>query len=608
MRVRVADYLTDALYRAGGERVFMVTGGMIMHLTDALFQHPLQQAISHHHEQAAVMAADAYGRYTGKLGVAYVTAGPGALNTLTGVVGAFVDSAPCVIVAGQSKVSQAQVTAPRQFALQGFNTLPIFERVTKFAVMLDDVTKVRYLVERAIHEAVSGRPGPVWIECPIDIQGTWFDPDDFEGFTPSADPACDAGALASSADAVLEALRSSQRPCILAGAGVRCAGAVDSLLRFAHDAAIPVATSRLGMDLIGDDDPLFVGRPGTYGDRPANFAMQSCDVLLVIGCRLGLGLVGHEFAEFAAQATRIMVDVDDLELTKPSVVPHIAIKADARVFLDLLDERLGGWRLDSPAWIDRIHEWRRLYPVDVPEYEQETEGINSYHFTRLFSEKAPADGVFVVDTGSCFHVHAQAFKVKAGQRHIITGGLSTMGFMPAVIGPAVARPGLDTYCVTGDGSLQMNLQELQTIRHNKLRAKLIVFNNNGYLLIRHTQRNFEEGRLIGEGPETGVSFPDLEKVADTYGLHFIRISSLDEFDAKTDELLSHDGPVICEVITPSWQLLVPRVASRQLEDGTMMSMPYDDMFPFLDRDEYAKATAPLAGRRRRTREAHSPRE
>ncbi len=593
MKMRVADYLTDALYRAGGERVFMVTGGMIMHLTDAVFQHPLQKATSHHHEQAAVMAADAVGRYTGKIGVAYVTAGPGALNTLTGVVGAYVDSAPCVIVAGQSKVSQATVTTPRQFALQGFNTLPLFERVTKYAVMLDDVSRVRYHVERAIHEATAGRPGPVWLECPIDVQGTWFDPDDQEGFTPPADPACDPSTFAGKADEVLAALRAAERPCILAGAGVRSSGAAGDLLDFVHDSGVPVMTSRLGMDLVGDDDPLFIGRPGTYGDRPANFAVMNCDLLMVIGCRLGLGLVGHDFADFAPQATKVMIDVDDMELDKPSVVPDVPVKADAKAFLGLLREKLGGWRLDSPEWIDRIHEWRESYPVDVPEYAGEAEGINSYHFTRLFSEKADADAVFVVDTGSCFHVHAQAFKVKTGQRHIITGGLSTMGFMPAVIGPASVREGLDTYCVTGDGSLQMNLQELQTIRHNKLRAKLIVFNNNGYLLIRHTQRNFEEGRLIGEGPDTGVSFPDLEKIADTYGMHHIRISSLDEFEAKTDELMAHDGPVICEVITPSWQLLVPRVASRQLEDGSMMSMPYDDMFPFLERDEYAAARRPL---------------
>jgi acetolactate synthase-1/2/3 large subunit len=591
MKMRVADYLTDALYRAGGETVFMVTGGMIMHLTDALLVHGKQKWISCHHEQAAVMAADAYGRYTDRLGVAYVTAGPGALNTLTGVVGAYVDSAPCVIVAGQSKVSQASVTGPRQFALQGFNTLPIFEQVTKYAVTLDDVESVRYKVERAIYEAKVGRPGPVWIEVPVDIQGTSFDPDDYEGFTPEPDPAFDADVIVAAARQVAQALRASTKPALLAGAGVRIAGAVDELLALAHDTGIPVLTSRLGMDLIGFDDPAFVGRPGTYGDRPGNFTVMHCDLLLTIGCRLALGLVGHDFKDFAAQAVKVMVDVDEEELDKVSSAPDIRVRADALAFIRALRAELGDFRVTNDAWLAKVAHWKAAYPVDVSEYADETEGINSYHFMRLFSERTAPDDVFVLDTGSCFHVHAQAFRVKQGQRHVVTGGLSTMGFMPAVMGPAVVRPGKSTYCVTGDGSIMMNLQELQTIHHSGLPVKLIILNNNGYLLIRHTQTNFEGGRLIGESEETGVSFPDFAKVADTWGFRHIRLDSLADFDAKVGDFIGFDGPAILEVMTPSWQLLIPRVASKQLEDGSMMSMPYDDMFPFLERDVYEAETS-----------------
>lgn len=586
MKMRVADYLTDAIYRAGGEKVFLITGGMIMHLTDALLAHPEQTWISCHHEQAAVMAADAWGRQTGRIGAAYVTAGPGALNTLTGVAGAYVDSAPCVIVAGQSKVSQAEVTTPRQFALQGFNTLPIFEQVTKYAVTLDDVASVKYRVERALWEATSGRPGPVWIECPVDVQGAWFDPDDYEGFTPQGDWRAPSEAFEDQLARAVDALRSARRPLILAGAGVRCADAIDTLHRVAHAARIPVVVSRLGMDLIGDDDDLFVGRPGTYGDRPANFAIQGCDVLLTVGCRMAIGLVGHDFHAFAPQAFKIMVDVDEQELGKPSVVPDLAIKADAGVFLGALEAALAGSVLDTEDWVCDTRALRARYPVDLPEYASEEDGINSYHFTRKLSEWMPDDAVFVVDTGSCFHVHAQAFKVKFGQRHIITGGLSTMGFMPAVLGAAAAWPGHDTYCITGDGSLQMNLQELATVAHSGLPIKLIVTNNHGYLLIRHTQSNFMDGRFIGESTETGVGFPDLEKVAATYGIHYVRITSMDQFDDGVKDLTDHRGPVICEVMAPANQLLIPRVASKKLEDGSMVSMPYDDMFPFLDRAEY----------------------
>jgi len=272
------------------------------------------------------MAADVYGRLTGKLGVAYVTAGPGALNTLTGVVGAYVDSAPCVIVAGQSKVSQAVVTGPRQFALQGFNTLPIFSQCTKYAVMLTDLSRVRYEVEKCIYLARTGRVGPVWIECPIDIQAAPFDPEKAEGFTP--DDLTTNGKQDDAIRRAAEAIRKSRRTCILAGAGIRAANAVDLLQRFIEKTGIPLMASRLGMDLVDDAHPLFIGRPGTYGDRPANFAAQNCDLLLVLGCRLGIGLVGYDFDGFARNAVKIMVDIDERELSKPSVkplpqVPHL---------------------------------------------------------------------------------------------------------------------------------------------------------------------------------------------------------------------------------------------------------------------------------------------
>jgi acetolactate synthase I/II/III large subunit len=587
MKRRVADYLTNMLYEAGGQHVFLITGGMIMHLTDALLRHGRQKYVCCHHEQAAVMAADAYGRLNNRLGVAYVTAGPGALNTLTGVVGAYVDSAPCIIVAGQSKVSQATVTGPRQFALQGFNTLPIFRQVTKYAVMLQDISRVRYEVEKCIWMATSARVGPVWIECPIDVQGAVFDPEEYEGFVPPSGNGMDWPDLQEKLDQVVNAIRSSRRPCILAGAGVRLSGAVAELTAFAEKAGIPILTSRLGMDLIGDAHPLFGGRPGTYGDRPANFAVQNCDLLLTIGCRLGIGLVGYDYQEFARDAVKIMVDVDERELTKPSVVPDIPVRADAGMFLKQCGARLGGHQLGNTGWREQVRRWRTQYPVDLPEYAEEQRGINSYHFTRLLSERMDEDAVIVCDTGSCFHVHAQAFKVRFGQRHIITGGLSTMGFMPGVVGAAAGMGNREVYCITGDGSLQMNIQELQTLVHQRFRAKLIVHSNNGYLLIRHTQKNFQDGRFIGTHAQTGVSFPDLERLSYAYGIRYLRISKLSECDEKITELLAYQGgPMICEVMSPEDQLLIPRVASRKMEDGTMKSMPFDDMFPFLPREEY----------------------
>ncbi len=585
MKTRVADYLTNKIYEAGGETVFLITGGMIMHLTDALRNHGKQKFVCCHHEQSASMAADAYGRYTGKLGAAYVTAGPGALNTMTGVVGAFVDSAPCVIVAGQSKVSQATVTSPRQFALQGFNTLPIFSRVTKYACMLNDINRVRYEIEKALYLAVTGRPGPVWIEVPIDIQGTMFDPEEYEGFVPQKEFPENAS-WKSQVPTIAEAIKAARRPLILAGAGVRCAHAVNDLRTFAERFQIPLMTSRLGMDLIEFDHPLYVGHPGSYGDRPANFAMQNCDLLLTIGCRMALGLVGHDYESVAPNAKRIMVDLDVQELEKPALRPHIPVLADAKQFLESLTPALGQYRFARSNWIAQTQHWKKRYPVCLPEYRAAKNGLNSYSFVNMWSDKAKEGDIFVSDTGSCFHVFAQGFKVKKNQRQIITGGLSTMGYSPASIGVAAAAQNQNVYCISGDGSIQFNIQEFQTIVHNKLPVKTVVLNNNGYLLIRLTQKNFQGGRFIGEGEESGVSFPSLEKLAAAYGIPFLQIRSQDDLELGVEKLVTHNGPLICEVLCQPEQLLIPRVASKQLPSGQMASCPYDDMFPFLSREEY----------------------
>lgn len=587
MKKRVADYIVEKLSEAGARHVFLVTGGMIMHLTDALLQNKDMNYICCHHEQAATMAAEAYGRANNKLGVVFATAGPGTLNTITGVVGAYVDSSPCLIVGGQSKVSQAMVTGPRQFALQGFNNLALMKHITKYAVMLSDLKKVRYEVEKCIYIARQHRVGPVYMECPIDIQGAPFDPEEHAGFVPPSEDV-DSAALERQIEQVSDMLSTARRPAILAGAGIRLADAIDDLQRLATTANIPILTSRLGMDLIGDDHPLFVGRPGTYGDRAANFTVQNCDLLLVLGCRLGIGLVGYDYQGFAKNAKKVMVDIDENELHKPSVIPDLPIRCEVGQFLRRLQTKLDGRIGGNQEWVEQTQTWKRNYPVDVPEYAEEKDGINSYHFTRLYSQMMAKDDLFLVDTGSCFHVHAQAFKVKFGQRHIITGGLSTMGYVPAVLGVAAANPGRSVYCITGDGSIQMNLQELQTIVHYRLPVKIILYNNHGYLLIRNTQRNFCEGRLIGESKETGVGFPDMEKIAHAYGIRYIRIARESEIEPQMKMVMAHDGPVICEVMNPREQLLGPRVQSKKLEDGSMISMAYDDMYPYLPRDEYER--------------------
>jgi len=588
----VAEYIAEKLYEAGVRDAFMITGGFSMPLTEALTRLGKIKYICMHHEQAATMAAEAYGRRTGRLGAAYITAGPGATNALTGVVGAWVDAGPSIVIAGQGKLAQARVTGVRQFPLQGFETLPIYKLVTKYAVMITDPGRVRYEIEKALFLATHGRAGPAWVEVPLDLQAARMDPAAQQGFDPASE-----GLGESVADEMMRAavrrtaalLRDSRRPVVLAGAGVRDADAVGEFDNFIQTLNIPFVTSRLGMDLAGHDHPLFVGRPGTYGDRPANTAIQNSDVLLVFGCRLGVGLVGHDYDDFARYSRKIVVDIDPSELGKPSMDAMKVderVCGDLRIFMRLLLDELGSWRFGGAKWIAKTQEWKHRYVVDDPSYAAEKEGVNSYHFTRVLSDRLGPDAVCVLDTGSCFHVWAQAFKVKKGQRHVITGGLSTMGYMPASIGVAAASPGRDVFCMTGDGSIQMNLQELQTIVHYKLPVKLLVLDNDGYLLIRWTQKNFFGQRRWGEGPETGVTVPEPGKLCGAYGLKFIRITSGADMERGIEEMLQHKGPVWLNVHTPRWQILQPRVASEKLADGTMRSKPYDDMFPFLPRDEY----------------------
>jgi len=590
MKIRVADYLTKELAKASGNNIFMITGGMIMFLTDAVEKQHRENGLKYycfHHEQAASMAAEAYGRSSGKIGVTYVTAGPAALNTLTGVVGAFVDRSPTIIVSGQSKVEQTKITEPRQFSLQGFNTLPIFEKVTKYAVILDDLKDVKYKIQKAIYMALQQPVGPVWIECPIDIQGSFFEPDEYEDFIPER---TEKKYTKDDLILIADTLLNSNNPVILAGAGIRQSNVIDKFNELINFLKIPVTTTRMGMDIIDNEHPYFVGKPGTYGDRTGNFTVHNSDVLLVLGCRLSIGVIGHDYDKFASNSKKIIIDVDPKEFKKPSINKNdVCIEANLIDILPDLITLLKNDYLDKnsfESWLRLTKFWQVQYPVDLPEYSKGNE-INSYHFMHEFSKKVDNKSFIAVDTGSCFHVHAQAFKVKYGQRHIITGGLSTMGYSPSSIGVAAsAKENIDTYCISGDGSIQMNLQEFQTIAHYKLPIKTIIINNDGYLLIRLTQKNFCDNRFIGESKESGVGFPSMKKVADLYDIKYISIKSNEELSEKIDELISYKGPMICEVFTDREQLLIPRVASKQLDNGKMVSMPYDDMFPFLDSDEY----------------------
>lgn len=585
--MNVSEFIFDYYSKKGIDTAFMVTGGQAMWLNDAIGKNGNYDIICTHHEQSAAMSADAYGRIKNKPALAIVTAGPGSVNAMNGVVGGYTDSSPMIVISGQAALSFVQYqekTKIRQHGVQGINIKPLVENVVKYFITIDDPQKTEYYLEKAYHEATTGRPGPVWVDVPLDIQNTQVDLKYMEKYVPEKEPM----GRVTVKQAVKQAynlLENAKRPVFLVGQGVSLAGARKEFYEYVNEVRIPVITARLGIDLIESDNDLYVGRPGNYGERAANFAIQNADVIISVGCRLASSLVGHNPKEFGKHAYLFVVDIDQKELDKPGAKIDYKAQIDCKDFFTKLQEELAEYQLPSyEEWVVKCNEWKTKYPVVQSEYKEQ-QPVNSYYFVDKLSELADKDAAIMVDTGSCFHVACQTWKLKKGQKYLTTGGLSSMGYWVAGIGACMANDKKDTIVITGDGSLQMNIQEFATIKYNKLPIKVFILNNNGYLLIRHTQHNFMEDRFVGEGPNSGVWCPDSIKIAEAYGIKGVRIENVNEVETKIKEVLESDGPVICEVMTPEWQLLIPRIASEKLPDGTLKSRNYEDMFPYLPEEE-----------------------
>lgn len=583
----VSDFIFDFLTGKGVDTIFMVSGGQAMYLNDAVCRNNKLQAVCNHHEQGAGMAAEAYGRITGKIGVALVTAGPGAINVTNGLVGGWTDSSPMMIISGQSALScvkYQEQSGIRQYGIQGIFIKPLVESATKYFITVDDPGEILYYLQKAYFLATSGRPGPVWLDVPLDIQAMQVPQSKLHEFTPPFS-GLNLKVFRSNVANILDLLHNAKRPVFLVGQGVRIAKAVDVFSEITEKLRIPVLTSRLGIDIMASDNELYVGRPGNYGERAANFAIQNSDLIISVGCRLASALIGHNPKAFGKNAKKVVVDIDIKELEKPGIDIDLKINCDAKAFLEELYKQ--SQKISIPKWdewISLCNTWKNKYSVVLESYKDE-KPVNSYYFTNKLSELASKDDMILVDTGTCFHVACQTWKIKKDQRFLTTGGISSMGYWAAGIGACLANDSKRTIVITGDGSLQMNLQELATIKHNKLPLKIFIFNNNGYLLIRHTQKNFMDGRLFAEGPETGVWCPDSLNIANAYGIKGIRINSVEEVEDKIKEALAFDGPVICDVMTPEWQLIIPRVSSDKMPDGKLVSRPYEDMYPYLDREE-----------------------
>lgn len=590
--MNVADFIFKYFGERGVSEVFTITGGHAMFLNDAVAKNKQFHYTCPHHEQTATMAAEAYGRAANKPAIAMVTAGPGAINALNGVVGAWVDSSPLIVISGQSNLSivqYAEKTDIRQFGVQGISIRKMVTPITKYFVTVDDPARIGEYVAEAWKQIITGRPGPVWIEVPVDMQRSEVPESVIDAYGPPAGVTTKSTIASSEmlekVAEVYERIAKAERPLFIFGQGVRLSGGIMAFEAVIKKIRIPLLTSRLGLDIINSDHPLYAGRPGTYGERSANFAVQNADLIIAVGSRLTVSLTGYNVKDFGRNAEKIIVDIDEKELVKPDLNIVLPILADAKQFLtglaDYVDNKS---EIERPEWVNICQKWRRKYPVVLSSYKNE-KPVNSYYFTDRLSELTPPGANILVDTGSCFHVAAQSWKIKTGQRFLTTGGISTMGYWVAGIGSCIANGRKPTIVITGDGSLQMNLQDLATVKINNLPLKIFIFNNNGYLLMRHTQRNFFDGRMIGESPASGVWCPDSLKIAEVYGIKGVRISAVDEVDAKIKEVFDHDGPVICDVMTPEWQLLIPRVTSEKGPDGKMISNPYENMFPFLSKEE-----------------------
>jgi acetolactate synthase-1/2/3 large subunit len=590
--IRLADYVAQFLADHGVRHVFLVTGGGAMHLNDAIGREKRIQYICNHHEQASAMAAEGYARVTGRIGVVNVTAGPGGVNALNGVFGAFTDSIPMLVVSGQVKretlLSSHGLTGRlRQLGDQEIDIVAMVKNITKYAVTIVDPNTIRYHLERAFHLATTGRPGPCWLDVPVDVQGAKIDPENLAAYDSAEDARdSDEAKLPALCAEIIAKIAAAERPVILAGSGVRIAGAVEVFQRVIGRLGIPVTTAWTH-DIVATDNPLFCGRPGSIGDRPGNFTVQNSDLVLVIGTRLNIRQVSYNWGFFARHAYKIQVDVDRAELEKPMVKIDFPVCSDARLFLEEMERQLAACQLSDKhaSWLKWCQARKLRYPVFQPG-RQTCKGpeINPYHFAHiLFQELAPDDIIVCGDATACIATF-QSANLRLGQRLFSNSGAASMGYdLPAAIGAAVARGGKRVICLAGDGSLQMNIQELQTVAHHRWPLKLFVLNNGGYLSIRQTQSNFF-GLQVGATAESGVSFPDHVKLAHAYGLGATRLEGSD-FVGALRQVLASPGPEICEVMLDRNQTFEPKLTSRRLADGRMISSPLEDMSPFLSREE-----------------------
>lgn len=590
--IKVSDYIIQRLVDYGIKDVFMISGGGAMHLNDSVGRNENIQYICNHHEQASAMAAEGYARVSGKLAVVIVTSGPGGTNTITGVIGQWLDSVPVLYISGQVKrettIASCTDIPLRQLGDQEINIVDIVRPITKFAASITNPMDSRKLLDEAIHIAVSGRPGPVWLDIPLDVQGAMVSEEEMIPYILPKTEDLTADDLKSSVETTFQILQKCKRPAILAGHGIRISGANDIFQKLIQKLNIPILSTFSGVDLINTDNPLFMGRVGTVGSRSGNFVLQNCDMLISLGSRNNIRQTGFEWNSYAGKATKIMVDIDKAELEKPTVIPDVAIHSDVKLFLEELEAIFNNYQLpDWTYWVQWCRERKQKYPAVSSEMCRQSDHVNPYHFMKVLTESLDNEACVVAGNGTACVTLFQAGIVKKGQRYICNSGCASMGYdLPAAIGASFAKGKREIICLAGDGSIQMNLQELQTIVHHRLPIKIFVLNNEGYSSIRQTQDNLFGGHRVACDATSGVSFPDMNRIAAAYGIPSVVIDRSENLQEIIKQILESPGPMICNVhIDPNCKFN-PKASSERKPDGTMVSKPLEDMYPFLSREEF----------------------
>lgn len=595
MRIRVADYVVNKLIEAGVKMTFSVVGGGAMNLNDAFGHNQAMKVIYNHHEQACAIAAEGYARVNNEMAALCLTTGPGGTNALTGVVGAYVDSVPMIVISGQVRWDSFSLSTGlplRAMGDQEFNIVESVKNMTKYATIVKDKNDIRYIMEKAIYLARNGRMGPTWVDIPGDIQSAYVETEELKGYDYKDEiiPEVEDEQISY----ILNAIRNAKRPVIYAGSAIRLANAFTMFRDLVEKLNIPVVTAWNSADVIESHHPLYAGHGGNFGDRPGNFAVQNSDLILSLGCRLSIRQTGFNYKAWAPKAKVIMVDIDKYELQKPTIHVEYPIHANVYEVINKLNESLAkGTKLflNTHKWIEQCQEWRANYPVVKEEYLKQDNIANAYAIIDILSKHLPENMITVSGNGTACVVGGHAYTIKKGSRFIVNSGMATMGYdLPAAIGACLANGRKPLICLTGDGSIQMNIQELQTIIHHKLPIKIIVINNGGYHSIRQSQSNFFKGSpLCGVGPDSlDLSFPDLEKIAHAYGYPFKRCHTNEEFSQFVDDIFKAEIPEIIEVMVDKVQYFQPKAGSKRLSNGQMVSAPLEDLAPYLDKDELAK--------------------